>query len=184
MRIKLNTVKGKYILSRLSIGEYDESKVEHLYGESFFKMSQRLEISKIRVESGKTDGFLTIRKCPGVYGLQETKKDLPATENSLKKQLLQALTYSFSIESEHEKSVNFFILNSEKYFCVILRKDIEDLIDVLREPLSRNEFSGSKTWNNLELRKIMKEYKLPHVFNMLTNELNLTKVMKEVFDEF
>ena len=128
----------------------------------------------------QTDGYMTFsyNGDEKFYGLQEVKRKVCNTENQYKKQLLQALRYLWLYKND--PSIRVFILNSEKFYVYVLRKDIEELINILEPLFAKSDKSAYETWNDVELRLTMKNYPVKF-HSTLLRDLSLDEKLKEIY---
>lgn len=181
-------VSGLDILDQIFDEEHNdfelEEVIEDVYKMLTYKASnmQILTVKKGFYKSReKTDGYMTFSVSGNekFYGIQEVKRKVCNTTNQYKKQLLQALRYLWLYRND--KNVKVFVLNSEKFYVYVLRKDIEGLIEALSPLFAKSDKSACKTWEDLDLRRTIQNYNIN--FNTtLLRDLELDKTLEEIYE--
>lgn len=181
------SVSGLDILDQIYDEEHNdfelEEVIEDVYKMMTYKASnmQILTLKKGFYKSReKTDGFMTfsLNGDEKFYGIQEVKRKVCNSTNQYKKQLLQALRYLWLYKNE--PSIKVFVLNSEKFYVYVLREDIEDLINQLSPLFAKSDKSACKTWDDIDLRRIIQSYDV-NFHTTLLRDLELDKTLTEIY---
>lgn len=188
---KLNfiSVSGLEILDQIYNKEYNDFELEEVIEDVYKMMTYKASNMQVMtVKKGfyksreKTDGYMTfsLNGEEEFYGIQEVKRKVANTPNQYRKQLLQALRYLWLYKND--PSVKVFVLNSEKFYVYVFRKDIENLINELCPLFSKSDKSACKTWDDLDLRHKIQEYPI-QFHTTLIKDLALDKELITIYRE-
>lgn len=188
---KLNfiSVSGQEILDQIYNKEHNDFELEEVIEDVYKMMTYKASNMQVMtVKRGfyksreKTDGYMTfsLNGEEEFYGIQEVKRKVANTTNQYKKQLLQALRYLWLYKND--PSVKVFVLNSEKFYVYVFRKDIEDLISELAPLFSKSNKSACKTWDDLDLRHKIQESPI-HFHTTLIRDLALDRELINIYKE-
>lgn len=188
---KLNfvSVSGLEILDQIYNEEYNDFELEEVIEDVYKMMTYKASNMQVMtVKRGffksreKTDGYMTfsINGDEKFYGIQEVKRKVSNTPNQYRKQLLQALRYLWLYKND--PSVKVFVLNSEKFYVYVFRKDIEDLINELAPLFSKSDKSACKSWDDLDLRHKIQSYHI-QFHTTLIKDLYLDKELINIYKE-
>lgn len=159
-----------------------ETVIEDIYKMGTYKASNMQVMTIKRGFYGsreQTDGYMTFHLGnKEFYGIQEVKRKVCNSVNQYKKQLLQALRYLWLYRND--PSIKVIILNSEKFYVYVLRKDIEDLINILEPLFKVSEKSACKSWDDKDLRTAIQSYNV-NFHTTLLNNLRLDKTLEEIY---
>lgn len=182
-------VTGQEIYNQIYDKEHNyiqlETVIEDVYKMATYKASN-MQVSTIKRgfygSREQTDGYMTfaIDGKEEFYGIQEVKRKVSNRPSQYKKQLLQALRYLWLYRND--PSIKVFILNSEKFYVYVLRKDIEHLIDELSPLFEVSKQPAHKSWYDLDLQSKIMSTEIPFHTTLL-KDLRLDNALKEIYKE-
>lgn len=188
LHIKLVPLKGSDFVNEF----YDEmtgkllpeSAIETIYNnKTLIASGTNVEI----IKRGFSDGWMTFRHLERkFFGFQETKKNVPCTDNQLKKQLLQDIKYFYDdIVAQDRKLINsdvkVFCLNSEKFYAYVLRSDLEDLFKEIFPFFALTNKTASHTWEDTKLREIINSFDIPFRVKRMPTEVELHVIIRDIY---
>lgn len=185
-RLNFIPVTGQELYDQMYDKEHNyvqvETVIEDIYKMGTYKASNMQVMTIKRGFYGsreQTDGYMTFNLGnKEFYGIQEVKRKVCNSVNQYKKQLLQALRYLWLYRND--PSIKVIILNSEKFYVYVLRKDIEDLINVLEPLFKASDKSACKSWDDKNLRTTIQSYNV-NFHTTLLNDLRLDKTLEEIY---
>lgn len=200
--IELKAITGKHIKNHYLFKQHScEADIEYLWRDMchqlFENTSVNLISNKKKIKSftnskAQTDGELlfTLTTSNMLHEwrmIQETKygKSANCTNEGLKNQLVQAIGYDYLNNKNLEvgdliRHYDCFILNSEKYFCYVLKKDIEELINDLYSLFDNYSGNPSSLYKDKDIMKLVYNTKVDFKIYKLTDDFNFTEVFKEI----
>lgn len=188
--MKLNDfipVAGQEIYDQIYDKEHNyiqpETVIEDVYKMATYKASN-MQVSTIKRgfygSREQTDGYMTfvLNGDEKFYGIQEVKRKVSNRPSQYKKQLLQALRYLWLYRND--PSIKVFILNSEKFYVYVLRKDIEQLIEELCPLFAVSKEPACKSWNDTNLKSKIIDAEITF-HSVLLKDLRLDNTLKEIY---
>ena len=162
-----------------------ETVIEDIYKMGTYKASN-MQVSTIKrgfyKSKEQTDGYMTfsLNGEEKFYGIQEVKRKVSNKPSQYKKQLLQALRYLWLYRND--PSIKVFVLNSEKFYVYVLRKDIENLIEKLNPLFALSNEPACRSWKDKKLQETILDANIPFHTTLL-KDLRLDNTLKEIYTE-
>lgn len=160
-----------------------ETVIEDIYKMGTYKASN-MQVSTIKRgfynSREQTDGYMTfsLNGEEKFYGIQEVKRKVSNRPEQYKKQLLQALRYLWLYRND--PSIKVFVLNSEKFYVYVLRKDIENLIEELNPLFANSKEPAYRSWQDTTLKNTILNANIPF-HTALLKDLRLDNALKEIY---
>lgn len=160
-----------------------ETVIEDIYKMGTYRASN-MQVSTIKRgfygSREQTDGYMTfsLNGEEKFYGIQEVKRKVCNKPSQYKKQLLQALRYLWLYRND--PSIKVFVLNSEKFYVYVLRKDIENLIEQLNPLFAASKEPAYKSWKDINLQRTILNADIPFHTTLL-KDLRLDNALKEIY---
>lgn len=160
-----------------------ETVIEDIYKMGTYRASN-MQVSTIKRgfygSREQTDGYMTfsLNGEEKFYGIQEVKRKVCNNPSQYKKQLLQALRYLWLYRND--PSIKVFVLNSEKFYVYVLRKDIENLIEQLNPLFAVSKQPAYKSWKDINLQRTILNADIPFHTTLL-KDLRLDNALKEIY---
>lgn len=160
-----------------------ETVIEDIYKMGTYRASN-MQVSTIKRgfygSREQTDGYMTfsLNGEEKFYGIQEVKRKVCNKPSQYKKQLLQALRYLWLYRND--PSIKVFVLNSEKFYVYVLRKDIENLIEQLNPLFAVSKEPAYKSWKDMNLQRTILNADIPFHTTLL-KDLRLDNALKEIY---
>lgn len=160
-----------------------ETVIEDIYKIGTYRASN-MQVSTIKRgfygSREQTDGYMTfsLNGEEKFYGIQEVKRKVCNNPSQYKKQLLQALRYLWLYRND--PSIKVFVLNSEKFYVYVLRKDIENLIEQLSPLFAVSKEPAYKSWKDINLQRTILNADIPFHTTLL-KDLRLDNALKEIY---
>lgn len=186
-KLKFIPVSGQEVLDQIYDKEHNDFYLEEVIEDVYKMLTYKASATNVMtVKKGfyksreKTDGYMTfsLNGKELFYGIQEVKRKVGNNANQYRKQLLQALRYLWLYRND--PSIKVFVLNSEKFYSFVLRKDIENLIEELAPLFELSTKSACRSWDDPALKRTILNAEIPfHTVNI--NELELSVELKKIY---